>query len=107
MTILSYSGMKWTLFSNKTHFRGRADENLLDFGTSPLSRIGGMLIRDLPPNEKKKQLELYRPPGIVHKVDYTPQKTNTQFNQNVWNWVPSHKIYIRDPKKKPEIEDEK
>mmetsp|Transcript_4822 Transcript_4822/g.4566 ORF Transcript_4822/g.4566 Transcript_4822/m.4566 type:complete len:105 (+) Transcript_4822:375-689(+) len=74
-----------TIFK-KTHFRGKSDENLMAFGTSPLSRVGGMLIRDLPQNEKKKQLELYRPPGIVRKVQHLPGKdVETQFNQNIWN----------------------
>lgn len=96
-----------TIFK-KTHFRGKSEENLLDFGTSPLSRVGGMLIRDLPQNEKKKQLELYRPPGIVRKVKYLAKTdVETQFSQNIWNWVPNNRIYIRDPKKKSGNEEEK
>lgn len=96
-----------TIFK-KTHFRANNDENLMEFGTSPLSRIGGMLIRDLPQNERKKQLELYRPPGIVRKVRYLPEaEVDTQFGQNIWNCVPNNKIYIRDPTKKEEAEDEK
>lgn len=96
-----------TIFK-KTHFRGNLDENLIDFGTSPLARIGGMLIRDLPQNEKKKQLELYRPPGIVKKVKYLKNSdVDTQFGQNIWNCVPSNKIYIRDPTKRSDNEEEK
>lgn len=95
-----------TIFK-KTHFRGKSDENLMEFGTSPLSRIGGMLIRDLPQNEKKKQLELYRPPGIIRKVKYISEgEVDTQFGQNIWNWVPNNKIFIRDPAKKKEDDDE-
>ena len=40
-----------TIFKN-TFFVGNPEENILDFGTSPLSRVGGMLVRDLPQHEK-------------------------------------------------------
>jgi hypothetical protein len=84
-----------TIFK-KTHFRASSDENTLDFGTSPLARVGGMLIRDLPAQERKKELELYRPPGIVKKVKYIQKYDfESQFGSNVWNGVPSNKIYVR------------
>lgn len=88
-----------TIFK-KTHFQGKYDENSLNFGTSPLSKIGGLFIKDLPPQEKKKELELYRPPGIVKKVVYSKKlREETQLNENIWNAVPSSKIYVRMPAK--------
>lgn len=90
-----------TIFK-KSLFRGKSDESSLDFGTSPLSRIGGLLIKDLTPLEKKKELELYRPPGIVKKIKYVPGlEMESQFGENIWNSVPSSKIYVRSPNKNP------
>lgn len=88
-----------TIFK-RTHFRASSDENALDFGTSPLARVGGMLIRDLPAQERKKELELYRPPGIVNKVRYIQKyEFESQFGPNVWNGVPSNKIFVRSEMK--------
>ena len=97
-----------TIFK-KTHFRGKDDENSLSFGTSPLSRVGGMLIKDLPHNEKKNKLELYRPPGIVKKVKYIQKEdVKSQFDENdvVLNSVPSSKVYIRNPGKHVQIDED-
>jgi hypothetical protein len=94
-----------TIFK-KNQFQGNSEENSLDFGTSPLSKIGGMMIRDLPQNERKNKLELYRPPGIVKKVKYVNTlDMESQFGDNIWNAVPSSKIFVRDVNKRPEGEE--
>jgi hypothetical protein len=91
----------------KNQFQGKADENPLDFGTSPLSRVGGTLIRDLAPKDRKTKLELYRPPGIIRKVPYIKGLTGeSQLGENIWNSVPSNKIYVRDPFKKAEQDEQ-
>ena len=55
----------------------------------------------------KKELELYRPPGIVRKVKYLPAtEIESQLNEYIWNWVPSSKIYVRNPNKNVQQEEE-
>jgi hypothetical protein len=66
------------------------------YGYQPLSKIGGSQIKDLPLNEKKTKIELYRPPGIIESI--TPEgisEVPSELSDNIWNSIPSSKIYIR------------
>lgn len=55
----------------------------------------------------KKELELYRPPGIIRKVKYLPNtEVESQLNEYVWNWIPSSKIYVRNLNKNTQQEEE-
>ena len=38
-------------------------------GKNPLSKIGGQQLKDLPTELKKEYVEMFRPPGIVERVD--------------------------------------
>lgn len=70
----------------KIHYVGDTSDSPLDFGSSPLSKMGG--------------IEQYRPPGIVKQQKYLQKhEIKTQFGKNIWNAVPSNKIYIKAIKK--------
>ena len=50
--------------------------HFMDEGTSerfggrfPLSKVSGQQLKDLPADIKKDCIDLYRPPGIIEKVD--------------------------------------
>jgi hypothetical protein len=70
----------------KIHYVGDNAESALDFGSSPLSKTGG--------------LELHRPPGIVKQDKYMQKhEIKSQLPKTVWNAAPSNKIYVKAPKK--------
>ena len=76
----------------KIHYVGGSDENNADFGSAPLSKMGG--------------LEVHRPPGIVKQEKYLKNReVKTQLNKNIWNAAPSNKIAVRVPKKRTENPD--
>lgn len=47
------------------------DDNSTDRfgGKYPLSKIGGNQLKDIPIEEKKNYMEMYRPPGLVERVE--------------------------------------
>jgi hypothetical protein len=56
-------------------------------GRAPLSKVGGVEIKDLPPEEKRKLLEVYRPPGKISVQDY--RGIQSGLNENIWNSIPA------------------
>lgn len=71
------------------HYVGDNTENAFEFGSSPLSKLGG--------------LEQYRPPGIVEQDKLLKTvEVKSQLPKNIWNANPSSKIYVKIPKKTEE-----
>jgi hypothetical protein len=63
-------------------------------GSHPLSKAKGRQLKDLPPDQKVVNVEMYLPPGIVKKKA-TAINQESKIHDHIRTTIPSDKIYIR------------
>eukprot|EP00347_Sterkiella_histriomuscorum_P003672 403363386 len=77
----------------KHHFQDESNSEMFG-GKHPLSKVGGLQLKDLPNDTKKEYMEMYRPPGIIRS-----QETNIQakpaIDDKITYAVPNSKLFRR------------
>lgn len=77
----------------KHHYVDEAYSEYLIGGRNPLSKIQGKQLKDV--DDKKNYLEMYRPPGIVERVETNVGIKSSQLDEKIWNTMPTTKLYRR------------
>jgi hypothetical protein len=45
--------------------------------------------------DKKNYLDIYRPPGVIERVETNVGLKSTQLDERIWNTMPTQKLYRR------------
>jgi len=96
----------------RRHHFTEDDDKYKEFygGLHPLSRKDGQLIKELPIEERRKCMDLYKPPGIIEEVTSELGKIGFRSNfkqmndkqpteqnfKDIFNTVPSNIIFLSD-----------